>query len=129
MGYDLFKEIIPSLNRKTGNLYDEDSSDTAGYPAYILNKYFAYNPETLFFAEYLNSVPNLSPKMHYDFLYYGVDKTSNRYGKWPKKDAEKEEYVEAVCQYMTCSSKKAREFLKFLTPEDLKDIMKETGRL
>ena len=92
------------------------------YPAYLINRYFSFLPDTLFFANELNLRSHIDNKLKHHFYLHSLRK-KKRFTKWLKSEEFKE--LEFIQQVYECSAVKAREYLRLLTPEQiisLKDI-------
>lgn len=122
---DVFKEVIPSINQKTKNLLDENPDLEKEYQPFIVNRAMSFGNDTILFANEMNKFPNLSKKMQYDFLFYGVPQ-GKRYNKWIKK--ENIEHIEMIKHYYKYSTKRAREALEILTDEQIEIIKQRTYR-
>lgn len=122
---ELFKDILPSINQKTGNLFDAGLLENNQYPAYMINKAFSFGADSIHYANEMNKRPDLDNKMQYDFYYYALDK-SKRYNKWIKeKEIEDIGFIE---KYFNCSFKKAREYMAILTEEQVTSIKEKLTR-
>lgn len=118
---NIFKDVIPSLNSKTSNLFDSGVMQDKDYNAYIINLSYSFGIDTILYANMMNCNAHLSPKMQYDFYWYGLDKGS-RYNKWIKKENISD--LENIKKYFNCSTKKAKQHLKVLKQEDIELINK-----
>ena len=128
-GYDLFKDIIASINNKSGNLFDEDpEAAEKAYNPYIVNAIFSGvdkfgKNDTVLYANEMNVRPNISKRMQYDFYYYGLPK-ARRFLPFTK--AESINNIELVMEYYQCSIKKAKQIIDVLTEAQIEVIK---GRL
>ena len=86
------------------------------YPAYLINKYFSFLPDTLFFANELNTRSHIDNKLKHHFYLHSLRK-KKRFTKWLKPEEFKE--LEFIQQVYECSAVKAREYLRLLTPEQI----------
>lgn len=111
------KGLFDFLNSINDHVYTppEDGDD---YNQFMINKGLSYYPDTILLVNEINKA-GFSNKSHYDFLFYTVDKRKRR-SKWFK--AEKDEQVQLLCDYFTVSVNKAREMVKFFSPEDFENI-------
>ena len=69
MTYEL-KDWLNSINTNKKNLLKDDP--TAKYPAYIVNRCMSGHLDSVLFANEMNKVPNLDPKLQYSFLLNSV---------------------------------------------------------
>ena len=125
MSLDLFKEILPSMIQKTENLFETGKMTEKDYNAYIINKAFSQNLDTLMYAEEMNRWHNLPAKIQYDYYFHCVSPT-RRYTKWIKP--EKIENIELVMEYYRCSEKKALEYINILNEQQLELIKQKLGK-
>ena len=122
---DLFGEIIPSLNKKTAHLIDAELMEEKDYNPYIINKYYSFSVPQVFFANEMNLRYYADKKMQYDFYFYGMD--SSKFIKWIKSNAQLNN-IDLVKEYYNCSTKKAEQYLKILTPEQVSLIKERTNK-
>ena len=123
MTYEL-KDWLNSINMNKKNLLDDDP--TAKYPAYIVNRCMSGHLDTVLFANEMNKVPNLDPKLQYSFLLNSVRKRK-RFSPWLRKDEIRD--LDLVERYYGYSNEKAKQALSILTKEQLSFIKSkfETG--
>ena len=123
MTYEL-KDWLNSINMNKKNLLDDDP--TAKYPAYIVNRCMSGHLDTVLFANDMNKVPNLDPKLQYSFLLNSVRKRK-RFSPWLRKDEIRD--LDLVKRYYGYSNEKAKQALSILTKEQLSFIKSkfETG--
>lgn len=93
-----------------------------GYLPYIVNRLFSNFPDSIFQANSMNNWHQLPKKMQYDYLLHSL-KPKKRFSKFLKP--EKIEYLDAVKEYYNYSDRKAKEVLRILTEDQLKDIQKK----
>lgn len=136
MSLDLFKDIIPSISKKSGNLVrpegeiDKQRQKEIEKNSFMIKRFFSYSPDCLFFVAEIDACWqkkfNLQPGMVYEFLYHSLPQGYKQI-KWtkPKKT---ESAVDLITTALSCSDKKAKEILMFLTPEDIKQL-EENGRM
>jgi len=69
---------------------------------------------------------HLDSRLQYEYLT-NIIRPRKRFSKWTKKKQDKN--VELVMTYYKCSNKKADEYLKILSPKQIKQIKEylETG--
>jgi hypothetical protein len=123
MTYEL-KDWLNSINMNKKNLLNDDP--TAKYPAYIVNRCMSGHLDTVLFANEMNKVPNLDPKLQYSFLLNSVRKRK-RFSPWLRKDEIRD--LDLVKRYYGYSNEKAKQALSILTKEQLSFIKSkfETG--
>ena len=123
MTYEL-KDWLNSINTNKKNLLNDDP--TAKYPAYIVNRCMSGHLDTVLFANEMNKVPNLDPKLQYSFLLNSVRKRK-RFSPWLRKDEIRD--LDLVKRYYGYSNEKAKQALSILTKEQLSFIKSkfETG--
>lgn len=85
--------------------------DAKDYGPFIVNRGLSLYPDTVLLANEMNKRPEIPKEVQYKFLYGSVSK-KRRFSKWPKKEAEDAELVEAVCKAFKCSVLKAESYVK-----------------
>lgn len=65
----------------------------------------------------------MSPKMHYDYLFYSLRKVKRPFRKWAKK--VKDEDIDMVVAYYQINRNKAEDIVSILTKEQLESIREE----
>lgn len=116
--FDVGKDIS---NKKQGLINNENEKE---YASFLVNKYFSYFPDTVFFANEMNRRPHLDNKLQHDYLLHGVRKAS-RYTKWSKK--EKLDTIQAIQAYYGYSVSRAKEAMKILTDEQIEYIVQKVN--
>lgn len=94
----------------------EDEKD---YPDYMVNRGLSLFPDTVFFANEINLLPQLPSKLKYDYLINTVE-PRKRYSKWPKK--KEDEDLKILMMYYGFNMSKARAALKILSTSQIKTI-------
>jgi len=111
------EKLTPFSYVKTINSKEQQYSDLSEYIPYVINRGFSYTWDTIMFANAMNMVSHTSKEMQYDFYYYGIEK-KKRFGKWLKKDNFAD--VGIISEAYKCSIKRAIEYSKLLSPEQIK---------
>lgn len=122
MEYDLFKEWMPSITKKTAYLFDgvDVEATEAKYPAFMITRALSQFDDTVFIANEVNRMgAALDPKLQYDFYYHLVP-SKNRFSKWAK--ATKGDDVALVMECYQVSNKKAEEILQIIDDKELEAI-------
>ena len=122
--YDIFRDILRSINTKSGHLLDKDPEAVRDYLPFVINLVLSRvdkygKNDSILFANELNTRGYMSDKMQYDFLYYGLPKAA-RYGEPVKPESINN--LELVMEYYQCSPKKAKEIVQVLTVEQIETI-------
>jgi hypothetical protein len=124
-GYDLFRDVMASLNFKTKHLFLEDPvAARKAYNAFVINLCYSYvdkfgKNDSVLYANEMNIRPGMDPRLQYDFYFHGLTKAA-RFGKGAH--AEEINMLETVSDYYNCSLKKAKEMIDVLTPDQLETI-------
>lgn len=111
-------DYINSINFSKENLMVDDWSEKQ-YPPYIVNKGLSYLPDTIIFANEVNSRPHIDKKLQYQFLINTI-RPKKRFSKWIK--ADKLESIDLVKQYYGYSTEKARHIMNILTQDQIETI-------
>lgn len=111
-------DFINSINFSKENLMVDDWSEKQ-YTPYAVNKGLSYLPDTIIFANEVNSRPHIDKKLQYQFLINTI-RPKKRFSKWIK--ADKLESIGIVKQYYGYSTEKARRILDILTQDQIETI-------
>jgi len=119
---DLFKEIIPSIMTTKKPVITEDSE----YPAYMVNRALSFHFDCVLYANEMNRLPNLPGLMQYQFLLNTVRSYKRPFQKWHK--VESSEDLEAIKEYYSYSTEKAKQVMKVLNRSQIDDIKKRIDK-
>jgi hypothetical protein len=117
-------DFLNSVSFDKNDLLNENTIKE--YSPYMINRFLSAEQDTVEIANFMNELPNLDKRMHYNFLRFLIPKRK-RFFKYLKTDKiENEELLKQVFQY---SPSKAKEVMSILGPEDYEQIRKqlETG--
>jgi len=104
----------------TKKLKDPETPVENVYVPFIINKGLSLYVDTIFHANDMNMNSHLSKRMQYDYLMNSIVK-KKRYSKWPKKATE-DENLELVKQYFGYNDQKAKQALRLLNEQQIKEI-------
>lgn len=108
-----------SINSKSEYLGDDQEFDSA-YNAFLINRKFSHTVDTLLWANEMNIRRDLSARAQYDYLFHSI-RPAKRYGEWAKAVDDGVE-IDYIVRELRCSRSKAREYIKFLSSDDLKNL-------
>lgn len=111
-------DFVKSINDTKENLIIDDWSEDQ-YNAFIVNKALSFTPDTIIYANEMNSRPHLEKVLQYQFLINIVRK-KKRFSKWIKK--EKIEAIDIIKEYYGYNTDKARQVVSILSKEQIDDI-------
>ena len=111
-------DFVKSINDTKENLITDDWSEDQ-YNAFIVNKALSFTPDTIIYANEMNSRPHLEKVLQYQFLINIVRK-KKRFSKWIKK--EKIEAIDIIKEYYGYNTDKARQAVSILSKEQIDDI-------
>lgn len=112
-------DIAKNINAKTGHI---PNVDEIGYSAFMMNRVFSNTKDTALFSNELNRYwKSIDAQMHYDFLYFALDKNPRRFGKW-NKASKKDVDIQTIQDYYHYSFNKAREVYHLFNEEQLEAI-------
>jgi Bacteriophage clamp loader A subunit len=118
-------DFLNSINKNKKDLINDPESDPIVVEkeykklSFVINRCLSYFPDTVFYAQEMNMRSHLDGKPQYEFYLHGVSPKS----RWSKGiKIENPDDLEVVKEYYGYSSKKAREALKILSPEDIEYI-------
>ena len=113
-------EYLNSINYTKDDVFLEDPEyATKSYVPYVINRCLSYFPDTILHSNEMNSKPFLDNKMQYDYYRFSLRKRK-RFSKWLKE--EKSNDLQLVKEYFNYSNRQAKEALRILSQDDLKEI-------
>lgn len=92
------------------------------YNSFMVNRFFSYFPDTIFYANEMNFLYDTPNRLQYDFLI-NIVRPSKRYAKWGKKFKDSD--VEAIQEYYGYNMTKAIQALPLLSDNELDIIRKK----
>lgn len=113
--------IVNSINYSKQDLSDDPEFDRA-YNSFLITRSLSYYPDTIEYANMMNRLYHLEPRLQYDF-FINIVRPRKRFSKWSKK--KKDVDLELVMKYFGYNANKAKSALSILTPDDLKTIKKK----
>lgn len=113
---DLFKDIIPAILKTKKDVLDNEKD----YNAYVVNRALSYHVDCILFANEMNRLPNIDPKLQFHYHLNSVRSQKRRFQAWVKN--ENPANLELVQQYFGFSKAKAREALSILTDAQIDEI-------
>jgi len=119
---ELFDYINDASHGKQDVFKDMPEREEKKYPAYLINRYFSFMPDTLFYANELNARAYLDNKLKHHFYLHGLRK-KKRFTKWFK--SEEIPNLKLIQSIYECSETKAKEYLRILSDEQI-NVLKET---
>ena len=95
------------------------------YRPFIINRTLSYFQDTVLYANEVNQREHLDSRLQYDFLLNSI-RRKKRFSRCLKP--RKDEDIDAIKEYYSCSHRKAYEIFKLLTGEQLSLIHKRLKR-
>tara|TARA_R100001015_G_C4584060_1_gene140185 strand:- start:10 stop:390 length:381 start_codon:yes stop_codon:yes gene_type:complete len=118
-------DFLNAINYNKKPLLDGEALEK-DYAPFVVNRCLSYFPDTIFHANTMNQVCSVDKKMHFDYLRGAVRKRK-RFSPWVKKEVQPE--LEAIKTVFDFSDRKAKDALRVLSPDQVKDIVDTAERL
>ena len=118
-------DFIKQINHGKKNLIDETPILEKEYVPFIVNRGLSFNHDTALYANEMNVMNHLDPKLQFDFLLNTI-RPKKRWGKWIKR--ENNDTLELIKKYYSCSYEKARDYSTLLDDSQL-DIIRQNIEL
>lgn len=115
--FDYVNAIL--LNKK--DLITDEASEKA-YVPFLTNRALSYHPDTILYAQEMNSYASLDKKLQFHYLLNTIRPAKRRHSKWAKK-LENDE-IEAIQEYFGYSYQKAKVAASILSKEQKEEIKK-----
>ena len=116
-------EYLNNITHKKINIMDIDSEYEKGYIPYVINKFLLQHPDTVNFANEMNTQPHLPPKLQFDFFINTIRKKFRKSEKWLKQQIHDD--LEAIKEYYNYSNDKAKDAIRILTDDQISYIKKK----
>lgn len=110
-------DILNSIYYGKNFILNEETNKN--YVKFMINKGLSMGRDTIYYANEMNTYPDLTNNMHHDFLN-GIVRKNKRFNKWVKSD--KNDDINMVKFFMKCSTDKAKVALSLLDEEQLKKL-------
>lgn len=106
-----------------GKKYIYDETNDGIYNQTIVNLALSQYRDTVLIANQMNiNTSYITNKQHFDFCYYLIPKYK-RFASWYKKEkTESYDYTSAISRKYNISNKKALEYAKLLSDEELEEV-------
>ena len=119
--YTPFDFIKSASQTKKDIIKEDDNPDQIEkiYNAYIVNRGFSYFEDTILHSNEMNRHPFLFKDAQFRY-YMGALRPRKRFSAWHK--AEKNNDLDIIQEYYQCNRTVAKQYMKVLTPADLKII-------
>ena len=110
------KDWLNSINFNKENLMEDDPMTENEYVPFVINRTFSYFPDTVMYANELNTRSHLDNKLQFDYLLNSI-RLKKRFSRWlkPEKNAD----IDAIKEYYSCSYRKAHEIAQILSGDQL----------
>jgi len=117
--FDYVNEILQGKKQLIVDDYTEKS-----YESFLTNRSLSYHKDCIMYANEMNRRHFLDKKMQNDYLLNTVRSRKRPFSKWAK--AEKSEDMACVKTYFGLSDAKAREVLRLLSDEQIRELKDKT---
>lgn len=116
-------DFVNAISFDKKNLF-EDPQAEKDYVPFIVNRGLSYFPDTVFYANEMNTVAHIPKQWQFEFLKNSITKRK-RFSKWAKKDVQSDDLA-AVQEYYGYSKEKAVEAISILNKTQLEEIRRKT---
>jgi hypothetical protein len=115
-----FFDFLNAINDTKKDLLREDPLTEKDYVPFMINRGLSYFPDTVLFANEMNSAADIPKQWQFDFYRIGISKRK-RFSKWHKRD-QMEEDVKLVMKEYDYSHQKALQIIDLLSETQLKNL-------
>jgi hypothetical protein len=113
-------DYLNAINLTKKDLIREDPLNEKDYVPFMVNRGLSYFADTVMMANEMNQHSGIPKVWQNDFFLNTISK-KKRFSKWHKKEAGSQTLL-LIMEYYKYSSKRAREIVDILTPEQIKMI-------
>ena len=115
-----FFDFLNAINDTKKDLIREDPHTEKEYIPFMVNRGLSYFPDTILYANEMNSAAHIPKQWQFDFYRIGISKRK-RFSKWHKQD-KIEEDVKLVMKEYDYSHQKALQIIDLLSASQLKEL-------
>ena len=118
-------DFLTSINTSKHNIMEDDPMTENEYVPFIVNRTLSYFPDTVMYANELNTRSHLDNRLQFDYLLNSI-RLKKRFTRWlkPEKNAD----IDVIKEYYYCSYRKASEIAQILSGDQLSHIYKSMKR-
>lgn len=114
-------DLIDSASHTKVDMMREDPSLEKIYSPYLTNRSLSYHSDAVLYANEMNAMHHLDPRMQYDYLRLSLRARSRR-SRWAKP--EDQEAIDSVSWMYDMSPSKARAAILVMRDEHVEEIKK-----
>jgi|TARA_R100001126_G_C4729971_1_gene103380 hypothetical protein len=118
-------EYLNAINYTKDDLFADEGAEK-GYVPFVINRCLSYFPDTIMQVNELNTNPNVSKKMQFDYLKNAIRKRK-RFSKWLKNT--KDDRLESIKLHFGYGDKKALEAMRVLSDEKIDEIHENISKM
>ena len=119
-------DLLKAINEKTDSPMDSYPDAEKHYLPFMVNRALSFSPDTLLYANEMNCQYMLDNRMQFDYLYHSV-RRRKRWDKWIKKNEVEQERLKVIMEHYKVSSRKAKDYLRLLTEEQVEALRTAKG--
>jgi len=118
-----FFDFLNAINETKKDLIKEDPHSEKDYIPFMINRGLSYFPDTIMFANEMNSHASIPKNWQFDFYRIGVVK-KKRFSKWHKRDQDSDQIALIMKEY-GYSAQKAVQALELLNDKQIKELQEK----
>lgn len=122
---DLFKDIIPSIQKTKKDLSDEPDFKKS-YNAFVVNRALSYHVDSILYANEMNCRHGLDEIPQYHFYLNSIRSMKRKFQPWVKK--EKNDILDSIKEYYGFSNTKALDAIRLLSADQVDHIVDITKK-
>jgi hypothetical protein len=114
-------DFLTRINVSKHNIMEDEPLTEKEYVPFFINRTLSYFPDTVMYANELNTRSHLDNKLQFDYLLNSI-RAKKRFSRWLKP--EKNVDIDVIKEYYSCSYRKAQEIAQILSGDQLSLIYK-----
>ena len=114
-------DFLTRINVSKHNIMEDEPLTEKEYVPFVINRTLSYFPDTVMYANELNTRSHLDNKLQFDYLLNSI-RAKKRFSRWLKP--EKNVDIDVIKEYYSCSYRKAHEIAQILSGDQLSLIYK-----
>jgi NACalpha-BTF3-like transcription factor len=118
-----FFDFLNAINDTKKDLIKEDPHTEKDYVPFMINRGLSYFPDTIMFANEMNTHASIPKNWQFDFYRTGIVK-KKRFSKWHKRDQNSDD-IQLVMREYGYSAQKAMQALELISDKQIKELQEK----
>lgn len=115
-----FFDFLNAINDSKKDLLREDPHSEKEYNSFMINRGLSYFPDTILYANEMNSAAHIPKQWQFDFYRIGISKRK-RFSKWHKREKDSDD-IKLIMKEYNYSYQKAIQASEIINETQLQNL-------